>query len=314
MKLRFVGTLIALFALVSGATWTAMAQTATGQITGVVKDANGAVLAKARVKVDSALTGLARETTTNEEGIYVFPLLPVGVYAVTVEHQGFSTAKKANISINVDQIVRADFDLKVGDVTAVVEVEAGAVALDTETASIGQVVSQRQVTQLPLNGRNFLQLLFLNGGTVETDGEQGRCDRAPGTRSASTARGRPRTTTCSTEPRTPTPLWALRRLSCQLTPFRSSRNRPRPTRPSTASAPTRSTSSVRPAPTTCTGPSSGLGAMTRWTPTTSSIIAPATEKNKLRQNQFGFVAGGPVIIPKLYDGRNKTFWLVNFEG
>ena len=99
MKLRFVGTPIALFALVSGAKWTALAQTATGQITGVVKDANGAVQAKARVKVDSALTGLARETTTNEEGIYVFPLLPVGVYAVTVEHQGFRAASPATLRI-----------------------------------------------------------------------------------------------------------------------------------------------------------------------------------------------------------------------
>src|SRR5262245_25403291 len=173
MRRRVVGTLIALFALVYGAAWTAMAQTATGQITGTVKDANGAALTKVRVKVSNALTGLTREIMTNEEGIYVFPLLPVGVYAVTVEQQGFRAARKSNIAINVDQIVRADFDLTIGEVSAIVEVESGAVALDTETASMGQVVSQRQVTQLPLNGRNFLQLLFLNGGTVETNGEQG---------------------------------------------------------------------------------------------------------------------------------------------
>src|SRR5215475_2063800 len=145
MRRRVVVTLITLSALIFGATWTVMAQTATGQITGVVKDANGAVLAKAKVKVDNALTGLARETTTNEEGIYAFPLLPVGVYAVTVEHQGFHAAKKANISVNVDQIVRAEFDLTIGNVSDIVEVESGAAALDTETASIGQVVSQRQV-------------------------------------------------------------------------------------------------------------------------------------------------------------------------
>jgi hypothetical protein len=94
--------LIALFASLFGAAGAAMAQTATGQITGTVKDANGAVLAKARIKVNSAQTGLTRETTTNDEGIYVFPLLPVGLYTVTVEQQGFRTAKKSNISINVD--------------------------------------------------------------------------------------------------------------------------------------------------------------------------------------------------------------------
>src|SRR5215468_12472810 len=123
MRRRVVVTLIALFALVFGATGSAIAQTATGQITGVVKDANGAVLAKARVKVNSALTGLTRETTTNEEGVYVFPLLPVGGYAVTVEHQGFHAAKKANVSVNVDQIVRAEFDLTIGNVSDIVEVE-----------------------------------------------------------------------------------------------------------------------------------------------------------------------------------------------
>src|SRR5262247_772733 len=193
MKQKVVVILIVLFASLSGAAGGAMAQTATGQITGAVKDANGAVLAKAKVKVNSAQTGFARETTTNEEGIYVFPLLPVGVYAVTVERQGFHAAKKSNVSINVDQIVRADFDLTVGDVSAVVEVVSGAVALDTETASMGQIVSQRQVTQLPLNGRNFLQLLFLGAGAVQTDGEQGTMRQGSGNAISLMAPGRPRT-------------------------------------------------------------------------------------------------------------------------
>ena len=179
MKRRVVEAIIALLALVFGATG-AMAQTATGQITGEVRDGTGAVLAKARVKVDSALTGITRETTTNVEGTYVFPLLPVGVYTVTVEQQGFRAARKVNITINVDQIVRADFDLTVGEVSAVVEVESGAVALDSETASIGQVVSQRQVNDLPLNGRNFLQLLFIGAGAVETAGEQGTMRQGAG--------------------------------------------------------------------------------------------------------------------------------------
>ena len=160
MKRRVVVMLIALFASLYGAAGGAMAQTATGQITGTVKDANGAVLAKAKVKVNSASTGLARETATNDDGSFSFPLLPVGVYAVTVEQQGFQTARKSNITINVDQIVRADFDLTVGEVSAIVEVQSGAVSLDTETASMGQIVSQRQVTQLPLNGRNFRNCCF----------------------------------------------------------------------------------------------------------------------------------------------------------
>src|SRR5215470_13638994 len=85
MRRRVVIMLIALFTSLVGAASAAMAQTATGQITGAVKDANGAALAKAKVKVNNASTGSTRETATNDEGVYVFPLLPVGVYAVTVE-------------------------------------------------------------------------------------------------------------------------------------------------------------------------------------------------------------------------------------
>jgi hypothetical protein len=314
MRRRFVGTLIALFTLVSGATWTVMAQTATGQITGAVKDANGAVLAKARVKVNSALTGLARETTTNEEGIYVFPLLPVGVYAVTVEHQGFNAAKKANISINVDQIVRADFDLKVGDVSAVVEVESGAVTLDTETASMGQIVSQRQVTQLPLNGRNFLQLLFLGAGAVETNGEQGAMRQGAGN-AISINGARPTSNnylldgTSNTDTSLGTPAAILSVDAIQ--EFKEQ----------TATYSAEYGFSANQVNIVSKRGTNGVHGTVFWFGRNDALDANnffnnarSVEKNKLRQNQYGFVAGGPVIIPKLYDGRNKSFWLANFEG
>ncbi len=314
MRRRVVVTFIALFALVFEVTWTAMAQTATGQITGVVKDANGAVLAKARVKVSSALTGLTRETTTNEEGVYVFPLLPVGVYSVTVEQQGFRAARKANISINVDQIVRADFDLTVGDVSAVVEVESGAVALDTETASIGQVVSQRQVTQLPLNGRNFLQLLFLNGGTVETGGEQGTMRQGAGN-AISINGSRPTSNnylldgTSNTDTALGTPAAILSVDAIQEFKEQSA----------TYSA--EYGFSANQVNIVSKRGTNDLHGTVFWFGRNDALDANnffnnarGVEKTKLRQNQYGFVAGGPVIIPKLYDGRNKSFWLANFEG
>ncbi|MBO0724940.1 MAG: carboxypeptidase regulatory-like domain-containing protein, partial [Blastocatellia bacterium] len=314
MRRRVVVTLITLSALVFGATWTAMAQTATGQITGVVKDANGAVLAKAKVKVDNALTGLARETTTNEEGIYAFPLLPVGVYAVTVEHQGFHAAKKANISVNVDQIVRAEFDLTVGNVSDVVEVESGAAALDTETASIGQVVSQRQVTQLPLNGRNFLQLLFLNGGTVETGGEQGTMRQGAGN-AISINGARPTSNnylldgTSNTDTTLGTPAAILSVDAIQ--EFKEQ----------TGTYSAEYGFSANQVNIVSKRGTNDLHGTVFWFGRNDALDANnffnnarGQEKTKLRQNQYGFVAGGPVRIPKLYDGRNKSFWLVNFEG
>src|SRR5262245_37543998 len=314
MRRRVVVTLIALFALVSGVTGAAMAQTATGQITGVVKDANGAVLAKAKVKVSSALTGLTRETTTNEEGIYVFPLLPVGVYAVTVEQQGFGAAKKSNVSINVDQIVRADFDLTVGDVSAVVEVESGAVPLDTETASMGQIVSQRQVTQLPLNGRNFLQLLFLGAGAVQTEGEQGTMRQGAGN-AISINGARPTSNnylldgTSNTDTALGTPAAILSVDAIQ--EFKE--------QTSTYSA--EYGFSANQVNIVSKRGTNDLHGTVFWFGRNDALDANnffnnarGVEKTKLRQNQYGFVAGGPVRIPKLYDGRNKSFWLANFEG
>src|SRR5262245_12897362 len=314
MRRRVAVTIIALCALVFGVTWTAMAQTATGQITGAVKDANGAVLARAKVRVNSALTGLTRETTTNEEGIYVFPLLPVGVYAVTVEHTGFQASRKSNISINVDQVVRADFGVTVGNVSDVVEVQSGAVALDTETASMGQVVSQRQVTQLPLNGRNFLQLLFLNGGTVETGGEQGTMRQGAGN-AISINGARPTSNnylldgTSNTDTALGTPAAILSVDAIQ--EFKEQ----------TGTYSAEYGFSANQVNIVSKRGTNDLHGTVFWFGRNDALDAKnlfvyewRAEKTKLRQNQYGFVAGGPMRIPKLYDGRNKSFWLVNFEG
>ena len=154
----------------AGRSW---AQTATGQIMGTVKDASGAVMAGAKVTLTNQGTNLTRETTTNETGDYVFPLLPVGVYSVSAEQQGFKVAKQSDITLLVNQVMRVNLDLAVGEVTQTIDVQATTAAIDSETAGIGQSVTQRQVVDLPLNGRNFLSLLFLGNGAVETNGEQG---------------------------------------------------------------------------------------------------------------------------------------------
>src|SRR5215510_11233112 len=314
MRRSIVVILIVLFASLSGAAGGAMAQTATGQITGAVKDANGAVLAKAKVKVNSAQTGFTRETTTNEEGVYVFPLLPVGVYAVTVEQQGFHAARKSNISINVDQIVRADFELTVGEVSAIVEVQSGAVSLDTETASMGQIVSQKQVTQLPLNGRNFLSLLFLNGGTVETGGEQGTMRQGAGN-AISINGSRPTSNnylldgTSNTDTALGTPAAILSVDAIQ--EFKEQ----------TGTYSAEYGFSANQVNIVSKRGTNDLHGTVFWFGRNDALDAKnffdnknGQEKTKLRQNQYGFVAGGPVIIPKIYDGRNKSFWLANFEG
>ncbi len=158
-------------ALVAAAT--ASAQTATGQITGSVQDQSGAVMRKVKVTVTNQDTGLTRSTNTNEQGDYVVPLLPVGRYIVTGEQSGFKVAVQSDVRLNVDQIQRVDLQLEPGNLTETVEVKAAAVTLDTGSASVGQTITEKQVTELPLNGRNFIQLLFLGAGAVEAGGEQG---------------------------------------------------------------------------------------------------------------------------------------------
>ena len=150
------------------------AQTATGQITGSLKDPSGSVVPGVKVVVTNEQTGLTRETVSNELGDYVVPLLPVGVYVVTAEHPGFKVAVRSGVPLSVDQVQRVDLRLDTGDVAERVEVTSSALALDTASATVGQTITEKQVTELPLNGRNFLQLLFLGAGAVETDRRTGR--------------------------------------------------------------------------------------------------------------------------------------------
>ena len=130
-RITLFTTVLAMLLAMAGRSW---AQTATGQITGTVKDASGAVMAGAKVKVSSAQTGLTRETTTSDTGDYVFPLLAVGVYSVSAEQQGFKVAKQSDIKLNVDQVIRIDLELAVGEVTQTIEVQATSAAIDSETA------------------------------------------------------------------------------------------------------------------------------------------------------------------------------------
>ena len=314
MRFRSELLFIALLALLCGISGTGKAQTATGQITGTIKDATGAILSKVKVTVSNQDTNQSRETVTNESGAYVFPLLPSGIYTVTVEQQGFRTFRRSNIRLNVDQIVRVDADMTIGDVTALVEVQSDIAVLDTETASIGQIVSQRQVTQLPLNGRNFLSLLFLNGGTVETNGEQGAMRQGAGN-AISINGSRPTSNnymldgTSNTDTALGTAaailsVDAIQEFKEQTTTYSAeygfSANQ--------VNVVSKSGTNDLHGSVFWFGRNDALDANTFFN------NARGVRKTKLRQNQYGFVAGGPVYIPKVYNGRNKSFWLANFEG
>jgi hypothetical protein len=167
------GLLVAGLAL-PGTVDTLEAQTATGQINGTVRDESAAVVPGATVTIRSKLTGLSRMATTSADGDYVFARLPPGTYSVQAELAGFHVARETGVRLFVDNSIRVDLTVQLGDISETVEVKATPVALQSENANIGQTLTERQITELPLNRRNFLRLIFLQAGAVETTGEQGR--------------------------------------------------------------------------------------------------------------------------------------------
>ena len=301
---------IAALALLPLASPNAWGQSATGQITGTVNDPSGAVISGVNITLNSQATGLTRTTKTNEAGTFSFPQLPVGVYSVTGEQEGFSAAKRSDIQLNVDQIARVDLTMKVGATSETVNVEAASVNIDTETAEIGQVVSQKQVNDLPLNGRNFLQLLFLGAGAVETGGEQGAMRQGAGN-AISINGARPTSNnylldgTSNTDTALNTPAVVLSVDAIQ--EFKEQ----------TATYSAEYGFSANQINIVSKSGTNDLHGTVFWFLRNNALDARSFFQAAippLRQNQFGFVAGGPVYIPKLYNGRNRTFWLVNYEG
>lgn len=138
----------------------------TGSIVGTVTDPSGAVAPGASVKIKNTLTGINFNTVTNESGRYAAPALRVGDYEVAVEAAGFKKAVQSGIALLVNQTMVVDFTLEVGQITEITEVKASASMLQTQNVVLGDVITEKQVEELPLNGRNFVQLLTLTPGVT----------------------------------------------------------------------------------------------------------------------------------------------------
>ena len=139
---------------------------ATASFSGTISDKAGAVVSGASVKVTSQATGLTRDVKTDDSGHYIVPLLPVGFYTLHVDAQGFGPAEQKDVRLQVDEQRELDFSLQPASVSTSVEVNATEVAVDTTTPSLGQVITSEEVSELPLNGRNFVQLATLTPGTT----------------------------------------------------------------------------------------------------------------------------------------------------
>ena len=292
---------------------------ATGTILGTVTDSTGAVLSGVKVTVTNTQTNVSFRTVTSSAGDYNAPALNPGTYTVSAESTGFQKSVTNTFVLAVDQRVRIDLSMKPGAVSETVAVTAQGVELDTENASLSQLVSQKQVEELPLDGRNFIQLLFLGAGAVTIGGEQGTMRQGKGN-AISVNGNRPEGNNftldglVNTDVAMETPAVILSQ---------------------DAIGEFKVESGIYPAEygfsaTQVNVVSKGGTNQIHGTifesnrnnaydalpfPTATNVIAGTkTTLPVLKLNQFGFVASGPVVVPKLYDGRNRTFWMVNYEG
>jgi outer membrane receptor protein involved in Fe transport len=142
----------------------AFSQLSSGTILGTVADQTGAVIPGVSVRLSNPATNFSRETLTNESGNFRVDQLPIGTYNVEVELAGFKKELRNNIKVDIDQRVRLDFVLEPGQVSEVLEVTMAAPLVQSEDSSVGQVIEERKIVTLPLNGRDFSQLAYIVPG------------------------------------------------------------------------------------------------------------------------------------------------------
>jgi hypothetical protein len=172
-KSRFMFSVVPGFLLLLAASWlgfsppmTVRAQESTANIEGVVTDPRGAVIVGAAVMAQNEATGLQRKVQSQDNGFYTFRLLPVGKYRIAVDASGFARRVLTGIELQIDQTARIDIRLDVKGTMEEETVVAQAPLVESKSPTIGDVIENRRVTELPLNGRNFIQLALLVAGTT----------------------------------------------------------------------------------------------------------------------------------------------------
>lgn len=162
INLPFAAKVACLLLFLTAAAWAAVA----GSISGTVRDPSGSVVPNADVTVWELNTGIAHETHTDAKGNYTLPVLPVGRYELDVQATGFQTYQRTNIVLDTDAALTLDASLEIGQFTQTVSVSDNTLHVDTVSTQLGEVISGRQMTAVPLNGRSFTDLLSLQPGVA----------------------------------------------------------------------------------------------------------------------------------------------------
>ncbi len=305
MSYRFV-SLIAVASLIGLVTTTAFAQVEQGTVTGVITDQSNAVMVGAKVVLTNVATKVAATTSTNQQGNYSFPYTPPGRYSISAEMQGFSAATVNNITLAVGQTATINITLATGAVKQEISVSAAAVLLDAQTSSLGNVVTTQQIVQLPLNGRNPYALLTLAPG-VDPAGNSGTGPVIGGGRSNTSDvlfDGQETRNTSTNDIVYTPPLETVEEFKVITNNFSAEYGR---------SGGGILTAAGRSGTNEIHGSAyeffrNNVLNANGWTNNRNGL-----KINPVRHNEFGFAIGGPVYVPKVYNGKNRTFFFFNYE-
>jgi hypothetical protein len=302
------------------------AQNSQGTILGHVTDASGAVLAGATVRITNVATGVTRTAKTSGVGDYVFVNIPPGNYDIAVEAPAFSTSKISGARLEVEATLRQDFRLQVGAVNQEVTVTSNSQMVQTDNATSGEVISGKLIEDLPISGRDFTNLLRIQAGATEVQGSSTLYWAQHGLNNdfSSVSINGARTESVS---------FLVDGVSDNDQYFSTANNVP----PSGAIEEFKVQNGLYGAEygqgsaqvnvAIKSGGNQFHGTLYDYLqndalePTSPYNVwsnqiygTPIPPKDTLKQNQFGFTLGGPFLIPKLYDGHNKTFFFYAYEG
>jgi hypothetical protein len=288
----------------------AFAQTA--QVNGRVTDSSGAIVPGASLTIRSVSTGAERKVQTNDLGLYTIPLLLPGSYEIRVQHSGFKPIVRGGVDLDVDQRATADFVLEVGAMSEQVEVRAAVSRLNTVEASQGQVIDNQRIVELPLNGRNYLDLALMSGGAVQAD---------PSSRIGGFSSGGQRVSQnnyiVDGIDNNSVELAAAGRRAEMVEPSIDAIQEFKVQTNSYAAEFGRGMGSVVNL-TIKSGANDVHGSAFEFVrnekfDAKNFFTPPNATKPPFKRNQYGLAMGGPVWIPRLYNGRNKTFFFGDFE-
>jgi hypothetical protein len=295
----------------------AYAQVDTGTITGTVTDQSGAVVPNAKVNLTNQGTAFTISTTTSAGGVYTFTPVKIGTYTVSVEVTGFAKAVHSQLTVNINQTVVVNFTLKPGAVTQTVTVTAAAPALQTQSASVGQVVNARSINDLPLNGRNFTFLAQTVAG-VNTPQADTRGNAANGAFTANGVREDQNNYLLDGIDNNSDNVDFLNGTNFVVLPPPDALSEFKVQTSDYSAEYGRAAGAILNA-TIKSGTNQVHGDLWEFFRNDKLDAADFFEdeggltKGEYRQNQFGFTIGGPVVIPHIYNGHDKLFFFGDLE-